>query len=96
MAEVLSGQITVTTAGTEVQGTSVVAQGFYIKAKTTNTGLVFVGNDGAGAVSSTTGFILAAGDVIYIETPNLSNLWFDSAVNGEGFCWLSVFSAVRL
>ena len=90
MAQPTSGQITVTTAGTEVQGSDIKAQGFFIKALPTNTGLVYVGNDGAGAVASTTGFSLAAGDTIYWEGGNLRSLWFDAAVNGEGFCWLAV------
>ena len=93
MAQPTSGQITVTTAGTEVQGPDIKAQGFFIKGKTTNTGLGYVGNDGEGAVSSTTGFALAAGDTIYYElggNGNLNVLWFDAAVNGEGFCWLAV------
>jgi hypothetical protein len=93
MAQATSGQITVTTAGTEVQGPSVQAQGFFIKAKPANTGLVYVGNDGNGAVASTTGFGLSAGDTIYWDAGgggNLSALWFDSAVNGEGFYWLAV------
>ena len=93
MAQPTSGQITVTTAGTEVRGSDIKAQGFFIKALPTNTGLVYVGNDGAGAVASTTGFALAAGDTIYYElggNGNLNVLWFDAAVNGEGFCWLAV------
>ena len=90
MAQATSGQITVATAGTEVQGPDIAAQGFFIKAKTTNTMLGYVGNDGANAVSSTTGFIRAAGDTIYWEGGNLRTLWFDVAVNGEGFCWLAV------
>lgn len=90
MAQATSGQITVTTAGTEVRGPDINAQGFFVKAKTTNTGLVYVGNDGNGAVSSSTGFGMSAGDTIYWEGGNLRNLWFDSAVNGEGFYWLAV------
>ena len=93
MAQATSGQITVTTAGTEVQGPDIKAQGFFIKAKSTNTGLGYVGNDGAGAVASTTGFSLSADQIIYIEfggAGNLNSQWFDSAVNGEEFCWLAV------
>jgi hypothetical protein len=91
--EKVSGLITVTTAGTEVQGPDVVGQGWFIRAKAANTGLVFVGNDGAGAVASTSGYSLSAGDQVYIEVPNLAMLWFDSAVNGEGFCWLKAVAA---
>jgi hypothetical protein len=85
----MSGQITVTTAGTEVQGTDVkLPNGVFIKALAGNTGVVYVGNDGAGAVSATTGFQLSAGDVILVQVSNLKDLWFDSASNGDKFCWL--------
>lgn len=86
--ELLSGVITVTTAGTAVQGPSVAGFGFFIRAKLTNTGLGYVGNDGAGDVAAANGYELAAGDQIYIEAYNLDTLWFDTAVNGEKFCWL--------
>lgn len=40
----LSGQITVTTAGTAVQGTDTVSNnGFFIRALSTNSGKVYVG-----------------------------------------------------
>jgi len=83
-----SGQITVTTAGTEVQGPSVTGNGFFIRALSGNTGKVYVGNDGADAVSSTTGYELAAGDQVYIECGNLNLLWFDAATSGDKFSWL--------
>jgi len=85
----ISGQITVTTAGTEVQGPNVpIDNGVYIKALNGNTGKVYVGNNGSGVVSSTTGFELDAGQVIFISVSNLNELWFDAAVNGEKFCWI--------
>ena len=87
----LSGQKTVTTAGTEVAlaASSRVQCAVAIKALTTNTGLVYVGNDGAGAVSSSTGFPLAAGDVTIMEyVDDLANIMVDSAVNGEGVAYL--------
>jgi len=85
----ISGQIKVTTAGTEVQGSNVpLDNGVWIKALNANTGLVFVGNNGSGVVSSTTGFELAPGEVIPVPVANLNEIWVDSAVNGEGICWL--------
>ena len=55
----MSGQITVTTAGTEVQGPDIsLPNGVYIKALAGNTGVMYVGNNGSGVVSSTTGFQL--------------------------------------
>ena len=85
-----SGQITVTTAGTAVQGTATAKySGFFIKALSTNSGIVYVGNDGAGDVTSGNGYEMEAGDQIYIECSNLSDLWFDSATNGDKFCWIA-------
>jgi hypothetical protein len=85
----MSGQVTVTTAGTEVQGTDVsFSNGVFVKALAGNTGVVYVGNAGDGTVSATTGFQLAAGDVILVQVSNLRDLWFDSASNGDKLCWL--------
>jgi hypothetical protein len=86
----LSGQKTVTTAGTELAlGTQQIAGPILVKALTTNTGLVYVGNVGDGTVSSSTGYPLAAGDqIIFDHVANLANIMVDSAVNGEGVAWL--------
>lgn len=85
----ISGQITVTTAGTEVQGGNVALDnGVYIRALTGNTGVVYVGNDGAGAVTSSNGYQLDKGEMILIQVANLNALWFDAATNGDKFCWL--------
>ena len=89
VATAISGQITVTTAGTEVQGSNVaLSDGVFVKAMGTNTGKVYVGNAGDGTISSTTGYELAAGECILIQVDNLNKLWFDSAVNVEKFCWM--------
>jgi len=86
---VISGQITVTTAGTEVQGSNVpLDNGVYIKALNGNTGKVYVGNNGSGVVSATTGFELDAGQVVIVSVANLNELWFDAATNGDKFCWI--------
>lgn len=86
----ISGVNTVTAAGTaEALGSQQVNASLAVKALTTNTGLVYVGNDGAGDVSSANGFPLAAGDVVVFDlVSNLANVIIDSAVNGEGVAWL--------
>lgn len=85
----ISGQITVTTAGTAVVGSDVdLTNGVYIKALAGNTGKVYVGNDGAGDVTASNGFELAAGDVVILQVGNLNQLVFDAATNGDKFCWL--------
>lgn len=89
----LSGQITVTTAGTAVQGpdtgTKPGEQYVAVKALAGNAGLVYVGNDGADDVTSGNGFELSAGDGI-IAYKNLNEYWFDAAENGDKLCWLVV------
>lgn len=86
----ISGINTVATAGTaEALGSQVVGCPLMVKALTTNTGLVYVGNDGAGDVASTNGMPLAKGDVVIFDrVGNLSEIYIDSAVNGEGVAWL--------
>jgi hypothetical protein len=86
----LSGQKTVTTAGTAVAlGSQAVIGSLIVKALAANTGLVFIGSDGSGDVDSSTGFQLAAGEQVTFEfTSSLSDLWLDSAVNGDGVCWI--------
>lgn len=88
----LSGLKTVTAAGTaEALGAQQIAGPLLIKALTTNTGLVYIGNDGADDVSASNGFPLAAGDVAILEhISNLGALFVDSAVNGEGVAWLAL------
>jgi hypothetical protein len=84
-----SGQITITTAGTAVQGTSVNGDMFALAAHPDNTDVVWVGSDGAGDVSSSNGFPLSAGkSIAVIRVGSLDELWFDADVNGEKVCWL--------
>jgi hypothetical protein len=89
VASAISGLITVTTAGTAVQGGNVaLTNGVFVKAHPDNTDTVWVGNDGAGDVAATNGYPLDAGEFIVIQVDNLSDLWFDADVNGEKICWL--------
>lgn len=91
----LSGLITVTTAGTAVQGPDISAWepaqsggGFWVRATNANTGLIYVGNDGAGDVTSANGFELGAGDAALVRADNLNEIWFDSSADGETASWL--------
>jgi hypothetical protein len=85
----LSGQKTVATAGTAVAlGTQPVNAPLIVKALDTNTGIVALGNDGAGDVTVSNGLRLAAGDSVVFEyVGHLGSLMLDAAVNGEGVCW---------
>ena len=88
----LSGQKTVTAAGTaEALGSQLLNGPLMVKALDTNTGVVAIGNDGAGDVTTSNGMRLAAGDAIIFEfVGNLASLMVDSAVNGEGVAWLAL------
>lgn len=86
----LSGQKTVATAGTAVAlGLQQIGNALAIKALPGNTGTMYVGNDGNGDVSNANGFPLKDEQVIifdYVE--NLSSIYVDSTVNGEGVAWM--------
>ena len=88
---VTSGQQTIAAAGTaEALGDKVVNGPVVIKALDTNTGIVAIGNDGAGDVTVSNGLRLAAGDVcVLLVQGNISQIIVDSAVNGEGVSWIA-------
>lgn len=89
IASVLSGILTVTTAGTAVQGTETAGTAVAVKAHPDNSDTVWIGNDGAGDVTNTNGFPLNPGEGVVIPG-NLSQYWFDADVSGEKVCWLVV------
>ena len=86
----LSGQKTVTTAGTAVPlGTVQVSSALAVKALDTNTGVIAVGNDGTKDVTTSNGLRLLPGEMtIFAYVSNLATIYIDSAVNGEGVSWL--------
>ena len=87
MAKLLSGQITITTAGTAVQGPSApTGSNFFLKAHPDNTNDVWVGNDGADDVTADNGFPLGS-EGLAIRVGSLDELWFDADTNGEKVCW---------
>lgn len=86
-----SGQITITTAGTAVQGPDEVVARVALAALSTNTGPAYVGNDEAGDVSAANGFPLnPLGPPLIIELNNLRDLWFDATTNGNKICWIKL------
>jgi hypothetical protein len=96
MSKQRSGQITVTTAGTAVQGTDAPLAGgttvnkqvlVYVRALPGNTGVMYMGQDGADDVTSSNGYPLSAGDQLPVYVQNLNELWFDASVSGEGVAW---------
>lgn len=97
VVRVYQGNKTVTTAGTQVALTSsqIVTPKVVIQAKPGNTGNIFVGT--ADVSSSDYGVVLAPGAsttlvASHIETGesglDLTSIWVDAAVNGEGVTFL--------
>ena len=85
---IFNGKTTVTTAGVRVAlAASQTVKSVTIKALSTNTGLIYVGNS---SVASTNGYQLAAGDTISLDISNLNTVNIDSDVNGEGVSYLGV------
>jgi hypothetical protein len=84
---VYAGQKTVTTAGTEVSlaSSQTLTQGVWIKALHANTGFIYVGLNG---VTSTTGFVLDNGEAVFVPIANISTVFIDSSVNGEGVSYI--------
>ena len=58
-----------------------------IKAPTTNIGFVYIGNTSADASDHTIAYLLDAGDVVEYYIKDLSRLWLDSILAGEGIVW---------
>jgi len=82
----ISGQVTVTTAGTSIQGGSVaLTNGVYVKALGANTGKMYIGY---ATGDNRTGYELSADQAVIVQVANLNQLWFDASVNGEKICWL--------
>lgn len=81
-----AGQVTVTTAGTAVQGPDVPGGQFLLKAAPANTNPIWIGDS---TVSATVGLGLKAADAgVYVNVTNLKLLWFDATTNGEKVCWI--------
>jgi hypothetical protein len=82
------GQTTVTTAGTEVAlaASQAILSGVTVKALHANTGWIYVGKN---PVTSSTGFVLDAGESIFVEVDNINDIYIDSSVNGEGVSWVA-------
>jgi hypothetical protein len=88
----LSGQKTVATAGSaEALGSQRICGPLMVKALTTNSGLAYIGNDGAGDVSAANGLPLEAGEVVVFEwVGGLGSLMVDVATDGEGVSWIAL------
>lgn len=80
------GKKNVTTAGTDVQlASSTPCSEVTIMANISNTGYIAVGSSGVDAtLSNGDGILLAAGDTFSVAVSDLSHVYIDSTVSGEG------------
>ena len=89
----ITGQKTVTTAGTAVQFTTTLPGTYLIKPLPGNSGnYIWVGNDGSstGDVTSSNGYQLQKGvDSLLITVTNMDQLWLDAG-DGDGACYARV------
>ncbi len=84
-----AGQITVTTAGTRVQGPDVPGSRFVLAAVDPSD-IIWVGD---ATTSATVGYPLrgtAPGNSLEIDVANLSLLWFDASANGDKVSWIRI------
>jgi len=88
----ISGQKTVTTAGTaEALGSQIINGPLMVKTLYSNTNNAYIDNDGAGDVTSGNGFELDAGDAVVFEfVGNLAHIIVDVDTDGEGVAWIAL------
>ncbi|MBK9272865.1 MAG: hypothetical protein IPM48_14875 [Saprospiraceae bacterium] len=89
IVKIINGQKTVSSAGTAEQliATSTQVESVTIKALSGNTGSVYVGNN---VVSSSNGFVLAAGEAISLDIDDLSLVYIDVGTNDDGVSWIAI------
>lgn len=91
MAVPISGQVTVTSAGTPVAlGDQIINGPISVKALTDNEGLVGIGLNVNGTLTSSTWFPLAAGEERIMIVGNLANVLVDAVSNNDGVAWLKL------
>jgi len=86
--EPIYGAKTVGVAGTsEALSSDAVEHGIHIKAMSSNTGEIYVGDVN---VSSSNGYPLAAGEEVYLKLRDLSKVYLDTDTGGEGVKYIGV------
>lgn len=90
-ASVGSGHQTVAAAGSRVQltTTSTPILSVTVKALAGNTGTIYVGGSN---VSAANGYELVAGEPISLDVDNLTDVYIDAGVNGEGVSYIYVMA----
>lgn len=85
---IVHGQKAVTAAGTAealAAEETPLTSGVRIKAHSDNTGVIYVGDS---SVDSTNGFILAAGEELFVEIDDLATCFIDAGTNGDGVSFI--------
>ena len=84
---IVHGQTAVANAGTQVPlgPSTTLYSGVRVKALAGNGGWIYVGGT---TVSSANGFVLDAGEEVFLEVSNLATVWVDSSVNTEGVSYI--------
>ena len=82
------GKKVVTSATTDetLASTQAILSGVTIKAEASNTGIIYVGAEG---VAAATGFELAAGEQLFLEIADLTTVWIDASVSGDGVTYVA-------
>src|SRR4030042_2588595 len=78
-----SWRVTVAAAGTAVQGPYTGPGTFIIRGDPNNTGVCYIGNDGADDVAAGTGYTLDSANQVVVVTRNMNEFWFDVATGGD-------------
>lgn len=85
---IVSGQQTVTTAGTRValsSSATALYAGVMVRADVANSGVVYLGGS---TVSSSNGYKLAAGDAVFVAISDLSALSIDASANSQSVSFI--------
>lgn len=85
---IFNGKTTVTTAGTRVVlAASQAVKSVIIKALSTNSGIIYVGN---ATVAASNGFELLAGDTVSMDIANLNTVNIDSSINTQSVTYIGI------
>ncbi len=84
-----SAKATVTTAGTRVQLAANAALGVTVRAKSSNTGLIYIGGS---TVAAATGFDLMPGEAVSFDVANTNAVYADAATSGDGVSYVWVIA----
>jgi len=88
---VADNRAVVTTAGTAVQLPALPVRTVALTAETDNTGVIVIGaSTVVAALATRRGLPLSAGDTATFVVSDLSELWMDSTVSGDGVTWIGL------